>query len=65
MIERPLMRPDELKSMPKGQFVVMKTGFYPMKVRLRLFFEWGIQFEEEYRVEEHGNRKVHMQIRKH
>lgn len=58
MIERPLMTPDELKSMPKGQFVVMKTGFYPMKVRLRLFFEWGIQFEEEYRVEEHGNRKV-------
>lgn len=26
MIERPLMTPDELKSMPKGQFVVMKTG---------------------------------------
>ena len=32
MIERPLMTPDELKSMPKGQYVVMKTGFYPMKV---------------------------------
>lgn len=38
MIERPLMTPDELKSMPKGQFVVMKTGFYPMKVKLKLFF---------------------------
>lgn len=37
MIERPLMTPDELKSMPKGQFVVMKTGFYPMKVKLKLF----------------------------
>ena len=58
MIERPLMTPDELKSMPKGQFVVMKTGFYPMKVRLKLFFKWGIQFEEEYEVVEHGNRKV-------
>ena len=58
MIERPLMTPDELKSMPKGQFVVMKTGFYPMKVNLKLFFKWGIEFEEEYEVSEHGNRKV-------
>lgn len=58
MIERPLMTPDELKSMPKGQFVVMKTGAYPMKVRLKLFFKWGITFHEEYSVEEKGNRKV-------
>lgn len=47
MIERPLMTPDELKSMPKGQFVVMKTGFRPMKVKLKLFFKWGIQFDEK------------------
>lgn len=60
MIERPLMTPDELKSMPKGQFVVMKTGFHPMKVKLKLFFRWGIQFDEknQYTVPEHGNRKV-------
>ena len=25
----------------------MKTGFYPMKVKLKLFFKWGIQFEEK------------------
>ena len=43
MIERPLMTPDELKSLPKGTFVVMKTGFYPMKVKLKLFFKWGIK----------------------
>ena len=58
MIERPLMTPDELKSMPKGQFVVMKTGCYPMKVRLKLFFHWGIQFGEVYTAPERGNRKV-------
>ncbi len=60
MIERPLMTPDELKSMPKGQFVVMKTGFYPMKVKLKLFFKWGIHFDEEhtYTVSDQGNRKV-------
>ena len=58
MIERPLMTPDELKSMPKGQFIVMKTGFYPMRVRLKLYFDWGIQFDEQYAVPENGNRKV-------
>ena len=58
MIERPLMTPDELKSLPKGTFVVMKTGFYPLKVKLKLFFEWGIKFEEAYTVKENGNRQV-------
>lgn len=60
MMERPLMTPDELKAMPKGQFIVMKTGFYPMKVRLKLFFKWGIQFDEKnpYSVIDQGNREV-------
>ena len=52
MIERALMTPDELKSLPKGTFIVTKTGFYPMKVKLKLFFKWGIQFDEEpYKVD--------------
>ena len=59
MIERPLMTPDELKSLPKGTFVVMKTGFYPMKVKLKLFFKWGIEFEEKYEVAENSNREIH------
>ena len=59
MIERPLMTPDELKSLPKGTFVVMKTGSYPMKVKLKLFFKWGIEFEEKYEIMENGNREVH------
>lgn len=58
MIERPLMTADELKAMPKGQFVVMKTGAHPMKVKLKLYFDWGIQFSEVYKVEENANRKV-------
>lgn len=66
MIERPLMTPDELKSMPKGQFVVMKTGFYPMKVKLKLFFKWGIQFDENnpYGIPDQGNRKVEYAAKK-
>lgn len=59
MIERALLTPDELKSFPKGTFVVMKTGFYPMQVRLKLFFKWRISFDQElYVVPDKGNRKV-------
>ena len=60
MIERPLMTPDELKSMPKGQFVVMKTGVHPMKVKLKLFYKWGIKFNEyePYSVADNGDREV-------
>lgn len=46
MIERPLMTADELKSLPKGTFIVTKTGFNPIKVKLKLYFEWGIEFED-------------------
>lgn len=50
MMERPLLTPDELKSIPKGEFIVMKTGCHPMRTRLRLFLDWGITFEEPYTV---------------
>lgn len=58
MIERPLMTPDELKSIPKGEFVVMKTGTHPMRTRLRLFLEWGITFGESYVLPEKAARPV-------
>ena len=58
MMERPLMTADELKSMPKGQFIVMKTGAHPMKVKLKLFFQWGISFGAPYTVPDKGNRPV-------
>jgi len=58
MMERALMTPDELKSIPKGHFVVMKTGTHPMKTRLRLFLDWGISFEKPYAVAERSQRKV-------
>lgn len=58
MMERALMTPDELKAIPKGTFVVMKTGTHPMKTRLRLFLEWGITFGKPYTVPERVNRQV-------
>lgn len=58
MIERPLMTPDELKSIPQGSFVVMKTGTHPMQTKLRLFLDWGITFGEPYATPEHATRPV-------
>ncbi len=52
------MSPDELRSIPKGQFIVMKTGSHPMKTRLRLFLDWGITFEDTYTVTEWADRRV-------
>ena len=59
MIQRPLMTPDELKSIPKGHFIVMKTGTHPMQTRLRLFLEWGITFGEPYQMPQQAARKVY------
>jgi len=58
MIQRPLMNPDELKTMSKGNFIVAKTGTCPMKTTLKLFLEWGIRFEKVYEIEEKSARKV-------
>ena len=58
MMERPLLTPDELKSIPKGEFIVMKTGTHPMRTRLRLFLDWGITFKEPYQMPERAARRV-------
>ena len=58
MIQRPLMTPDELKTLKKGTFIVTKTGAHPMRATLRLFLEWGITFEEPYELKERTARKV-------
>ena len=58
MMERPLMTADELKSIPKGEFVVMKTGTPPMRTRLRLFLDWGITFEKDCPTPEPVVRRV-------
>ena len=60
MTHRPLMSADELKSMQKGSFIVLKTGTHPFISRLKLFFKWGIQFDEAnpYTIEDRGAREV-------
>jgi type IV secretion system protein VirD4 len=60
MIERPLMTADELKAMKKGRFVVMKTGCNPFIARLKLYFKWGIEFDEKnpFTLPDKGAREV-------
>ncbi|WP_331488180.1 VirD4-like conjugal transfer protein, CD1115 family [Chakrabartyella piscis] len=48
MVGRPLMSPDEIKAMPKDTFIVTRTGINPMKLTLKLFFEWGIVLDQVY-----------------
>ena len=59
MVERALLSPDELKNLPKGNFIVMKTGTHPMRTKLQLYFKWGISFEEPYQVPERTQREVY------
>lgn len=59
MIERQLLTSDELKSLPKGDFIVMKTGAHPMRTKLKLFLDWGITFDKQYVIEEKSHRKVY------
>lgn len=60
MTERALMSSDELKSMKKGSFIVMKTGTHPFISKLKLFFKWGISFpENSYTIADKGARCVH------
>jgi len=60
MMERPLMCGDELKSMDKGSFIVLKTGAHPFISKLKLFFKWGIVFDEKnpYILQDQGARVV-------
>ena len=58
MMGRPLMSPDELKTLPKGNFILAKTGCCPMRTQLPLFLKWGIHFEEPYEMLEKAARPV-------
>lgn len=58
MMGRDLMQADELRRLPKGSFVLMKTGVRPCITRLPLFLDWGITFKEAYEPPRNEMRKV-------
>ena len=58
MMEVPLMAPNELREMPKGEFVLLKTFCRSTKTRMPLFTEWGITLEEKYSMPERAIREI-------
>ena len=58
MMGRPLITPDELKALPKGRFIVSKTGVNPMQATLRLFTQWGIALTENFSLPKVPPREV-------
>jgi type IV secretion system protein VirD4 len=46
--------------MKKGSFIVLKTGTHPFISMLKLFFQWGIVFDEAnpYALADQGAREV-------
>jgi type IV secretion system protein VirD4 len=58
MMEVPLMAPNELREMPKGEFVLLKTFCRSTKTHMPLFTEWGITLEEKYRMPERAIREI-------
>ena len=58
MMEVPLMAPNELREMPKGEFVLLKTFCRSTKTHMPLFTDWGIELEEQYHMPERATREI-------
>lgn len=58
MMEVPLMAPNELREMPKGEFVLLKTFCRSTKTHMPLFTEWGIELEEQYHMPDRATREI-------
>ena len=58
MMEVPLMAPNELREMPKGEFVLLKTFCRSTKTHMPLFTEWGIELEEQYHMPERAIQEI-------
>ncbi len=59
MTGRDLLSADEMRVLPKGTFLVAKTGCHPFRQKLPLFTEWGIRFPKtDYALPEKAARPV-------
>ena len=58
MMEVPLMAPNELREMPRGEYVLLKTFCRSARTRMPLFTDWGITLEEKYHVPERAIREI-------
>ena len=58
MMEVPLMAPNELREMPRGEYVLLKTFCRSARTRMPLFTDWGITLEEKYHISERPIRDI-------
>ena len=47
MTGKPLISEGALNRFKTGEFIVRRSGQYPMKIKLKLFLDWGITFPEQ------------------
>ena len=61
---KPLMSEDEIKRMPKYNFVFNKTGMAPFKAKFRRYPYWGINLnEDKYEMNTNTLKEVHYATR--
>lgn len=58
MVKMPLMSPDQITRMKKGQWVLMKSGMNPAKVNLYKTEDWNITFDKQYTPKPRESRTV-------
>ena len=61
MMEVPLMAPNELREMPKGEFVLLKTFCRSTKTHMPLFTDWGIKLENKFEMPIRDIREIQYQ----
>lgn len=58
MTGKPLISEGELNRFQTGEFIVRRSGQYPMKAKLELFLDWGITFPQQLIPKEKALRPV-------
>ena len=58
MVQKSLISADQLKTLPKNQWVLTKTHCHPMTTTLKRYNEWGIQLNQPFQMPENVARKV-------
>lgn len=54
-----LLASDEIKTLPKGEWILNKTGMHPMHTQFVDLKKWGIKLDTPYDIEEKAERTVH------
>ena len=58
MVSSPLFSANKLKTMPKNQWILMKTHTHPFVTTLKRYNEWGIELNCPFAMAENATRQV-------